>query len=109
MKRTLLDITHKISRKFNRAVLIAYNLNDSNYFIFEAKGYRLASMLREIQYRESQDRLNIRINTQSISPRDYEIEDGDTGLLIKFKKSNFSYVLDNHDIITIIGDIEKYA
>jgi hypothetical protein len=109
MKRNLLDITQKISRKFNRAILKPYNLNDSNYFIFEANGYRLTTILREIEYRKNQDRLNIRINTQNISPRDYEIEEGGTGLLIKFKKSNFSYSLDKNDVITIIGDIEKYA
>jgi hypothetical protein len=73
MKRSLLDITQKISRKFNRAILSAYDLNDSNFFIFEATGYRFATILREIEYRETQDRLNIRINTQNISPRDYEI------------------------------------
>ena len=109
MKRSLLDITQKISRKFNRAVLSAYDLNDSNFFIFEATGYRFANILREIEYRETQDRLNIRINTQNISPRDYEISNGPNGLLIKFKKSNFSYSLDANDIITIIGDIEQYA
>jgi len=109
MKRNLLDITQKISRKFNRAILKPYNLNDSNYFIFEANGYRLTTILREIEYRKNQYRLNIRINTQNISPRDYEIEEGGTGLLIKFKKSNFSYSLDKNDVITIIGDIEKYA
>ena len=109
MKRSLLDITQKISRKFNRAVLSAYDLNDSNFFIFEATGYRFATILREIEYRETQDRLNIRINTQNISPRDYIVDESGGNLLIKFKKSNFSYSLDANDIITIIGDIEQYA
>ena len=48
MKRSLLDITQKISRKFNRAILSAYDLNDSNFFIFEATGYRFETILREI-------------------------------------------------------------
>ena len=109
MKRSLLDITQKISRKFNRAILSAYDLNDSNFFIFEATGYRFANILREIEYRETQDRLNIRINTQNISPRDYIVDESGGNLLIKFKKSNFSYSLDANDIITIIGDIEQYA
>ena len=109
MKRSLLDITQKISRKFNRAILSAYDLNDSNFFIFEATGYRFATILREIEYRETQDRLNIRINTQNISPRDYIVDESGGNLLIKFKKSNFSYSLDANDIITIIGDIEQYA
>ena len=109
MKRSLLDITQKISRKFTRAILSAYDLNDSNFFIFEATGYRFATILREIEYRETQDRLNIRINTQNISPRDYIVDESGGNLLIKFKKSNFSYSLDANDIITIIGDIEQYA
>ena len=109
MKRSLLDITQKISRKFNRAVLSAYDLNDSNFFIFKAEGYRLTNILREIEYRETQDRLNIRINTQNISPRDYIVDESGGNLLIKFKKSEFSYSLDANDIITIIGDIEQYA
>ena len=82
---------------------------DSNFFIFEATGYRFATILREIEYRETQDRLNIRINTQNISPRDYIVDESGGNLLIKFKKSNFSYSLDANDIITIIGDIEQYA
>ena len=49
------------------------------------------------------------INTQGITPRDYIIEEGGNGLLIKFIKSNFEYALDNDDYIEIHGDIEKYA
>jgi hypothetical protein len=49
------------------------------------------------------------INTQGISPRDYIVEDGTEGLLIKFVKSNFEYELDTNDYIEIHGDIEKYA
>ena len=56
MKRNLLDITQKLSRKFNRTILSPYNLNDSNYFIFKAEGYKLANILREIEYRTTQDR-----------------------------------------------------
>ena len=106
MKRNLLDITQKLSRKFNRTILSPYNLNDSNYFIFKAEGYKLANILREIEYRETQDRLDVRINTQTISPRDYIVDESGGSLLIKFKKSNFSYSLDENDIITVIGDIE---
>ena len=109
MKRNLLDITQKISRKFNRTLLSVYNLNDPDYFIFKADGYRFTDILREIEYRTTQDRLYIRINTQTISPRDYIVDESSGSLLIKFKKSNFSYSLDEKDIITIIGDIEHHA
>ena len=109
MKRSILDITQTISRKPGNAILTPYNLTDSTYWIFEAKGWRFKSILREIEFRTTQDRLNIHINTQNISPRDYIVEGGPTGLLVKFIKSNFEYQLDTEDFIEIKGDIEKYA
>ena len=109
MKRSILDITQTISRKPGNAILTPYNLADSTYWIFEAKGWRFKSILREIEFRTTQDRLNIYINTQNISARDYIVEDGPTGMLIKFIKSNFEYQLDAVDFIEIKGDIENYA
>ena len=109
MKRSLLDITQKISRRVNKVVLTPKNLNDSTYFIFEATGWRFVSLLREIEFRSEQDRLKIYINTQSISARDYIVEESGTGLLIKFIKNNFEYDLDSVDYIQIEGDIEQYA
>ena len=109
MKRSLADITQKLFRKPVMVVLIPKDLNHSDYFIFEATGHRFVNILREIELRESQDRLLVSINTQGISPRDYIIEEGGSGLLIKFKKSNFEFELDDNDYIEIHGDIEKYA
>ena len=109
MKRSLLDITQKISRNPSKVVLTAKDLSNSTYFIFEATGWRFVSILREIEYRTTQDRLEVFINTQGISPRDYVVEEGGTGLLIKFIKEKFQFNLDNMDYIEIIGDIEKYA
>jgi hypothetical protein len=109
MKRSLLDITQKISRNPGKAVLISKDLTNSTYWIFEATGWRFVDILREIQYRTTQDRLQVYINTQSISARDYIVEEGGSGLLIKFIKSNFEFELDNGDYIEIVGDIEQYA
>jgi hypothetical protein len=109
MKRSLLDITQKISRKPGKTNLIPKDLNDSTYWIYEATGWRFVSILREIEYRTTQDRLKIYINTQSISARDYIIEEAGNGLLIKFIKTNFEFNLDNEDYIQIEGDIEQYA
>jgi hypothetical protein len=115
MKRNILDITQTISRKPGNAILTPYNLTDSTYWIFEARGWRFKSILREIEFRTTQYRLNIHINTQNISPIDYIVEDGPTGLLIKFIKNNFEIYtinqnnLDSNDFIEIKGDIEKYA
>ena len=109
MKRSLLDITQKISRNPGKAVLTSKDLTNSTYWIFEATGWRFVDILREIQYRTTQDRLQVYINTQSISARDYIVEEGGSGLLIKFIKSNFEFELDNSDYIEIVGDIEQYA
>lgn len=109
MKRSLLDITQKISRKVNKVVLIPKDLTDSTYWIFEARNWKFVSVLREIEYRTTQDRLNVYINTQNISPIDYIVEDGENGLLIKFIKNNFEFELDSTDFIEIKGDIEEYA
>jgi hypothetical protein len=109
MKRTLLDITQKISRKVVGVVLTPMDLQDSNYWIFEAKNYRFNDILREVEYRKTQDRISIHINTQNISNRDFLVEEGKTGIIVKFIKSNFQYELDNGDEIYLKGDIEKYA
>jgi hypothetical protein len=109
MKRSLLDITQKISRNTGKTNLSPKDLTNSTYSIWEATGWRFVDILREIQYRTTQDRLKIYINTQSISPRDYIVEDGGNGLLIKFIKNNFQFILDSGDYIQIEGDIEQYA
>jgi hypothetical protein len=109
MKRSLLDITQKISRKPVKAVLIPKDLNNSIYFIFQATNHRFIELLREIEYRESQDRIKVYVNTQSINNRDFLVEESSNGLLVKFIKSNFEFDLDNDDYIEIVGDIEKYA
>lgn len=109
MKRNLLDITKQISRNPHKAILTVKDLTDSTYYIFEAKGWRFISLLREIEIRNTQDRLVVYINTQSISARDYIIEQNGDGLLLKFIKDNFEYTLDNDDYIEVEGDIEQYA
>jgi hypothetical protein len=109
MKRTLLDITQKISRKVVMTILTPFDLTDDIYSIWEAKGFRFVSILREVESRTNQDRLSIKINTQFINGNDYIVESGKNGLLIKFIKSQFDYELDNVDYIEIKGDIEYYA
>jgi hypothetical protein len=91
------------------AVLTPKDLNHSDYWIYQAIGYKLVDVLREIEFRTTQDRLLVMINTQGISPRDYIVEAGSGGLLIKFIKSRFEFDLDDDDYIEIHGDIEKYA
>ena len=108
MKRTLLDITQKISRNPQRVVLSLHDLTDSEYSIWKAVGWRFVNILREIEYREEQDRIRLYINTQFISANDYIIEENVDGLHFKFIKNNFQYQLDDFDVIEIVGDIEKF-
>ncbi len=109
MKRTILDITQKISRKPGKVVLTPKNLTDSTYWIYEANGWRFVDLLREIEYRSTQDRVSVYINTMSITNRDFVVEQTDSGILFKFIKFNFEYELDNDDYIEVKGDIEQYA
>lgn len=109
MKRTILDITQKISRKPNNVQLIPKDLNNPIYWIYEARGWKFVELLREIEYRTTQDRLRVVVNTQFISAEDYIIEQISEGLIIKFIKNNFEFTLDDDDYIEINGDIEQYA
>lgn len=109
MKRTLLDITQQISRKVVMTILTPFDLTDDTYFIWEAKGFRFVGILREIESRTNQDRISVKVNGQMIGARDYVVEQGTGGLLVKFRKSDFEYELDDIDYIEIKGDIEYYA
>ena len=109
MKRSLLDITQQISRNPGNVILTPKDLNGVEYWIYEAKGWKFVDLLREIEYRSTQDRVRIYINTQNISAKDYIVESGPDGLLFKFIKSRFEYQLDEKDFIEVKGDIQKYA
>lgn len=109
MKRTLLDITQKISRKLGDAELTPKDLNHPIYSIWEAKGWRFVDILREIENRTNQNRIRVIINTQYIGADDYIVEQDSAGLTFKFIKNQFQYTLDNDDYIEVTGDIEQYA
>jgi hypothetical protein len=115
MKRTLLSITEKMTRNMGHTNLTPKDLNHPDYWIFEAIGWRLQDVLREVEYRVSQDRIKIYLNTQHITSKDCIVEQSDSGLVVKFKKLNFEMYtingqgLDGGDYIEIKGDIEQYA
>jgi hypothetical protein len=109
MKRTLSNITNTLSRNPQKITLEAYNLNDSNYYIFLARNYRYAEFLPEFNFSNTKGRLHVNINSQYISTRDFETEMSNDGLLFKFIKNNFGYSLDETDYIEVIGSLESYA
>ena len=96
-------------RNPGNAILVAKDLEHPTYWIFEATGWKFVEILREVEYRKTQDRVFVYINTQNISARDYIIESVSTGLQFKFIKSNFEFELDENDFIEVKGDIERYA
>ena len=51
MKRNILDITQKISRKPIKVILIPKDLTNPTYWIYEATNHRFVGLLREIEYR----------------------------------------------------------
>lgn len=109
MKRNILDITQKISRKPGYIRMTPYDLTNATYWIYQAKGWRFVDLLREIEYRSTQDRVSIYVNTVSVSNRDFIIQETGDGLVVKFIKANFEYQLDDDDFIEVKGDIEQYA
>lgn len=109
MKRTFISIIDIISAIPVTVYLKPYNLQDQTYSIWIAENCRYAPLNREIEYRVDQKRLKARINTHEINPVDFDTEQVAAGLLIKFKKDNFEYVLDELDEIILSGDLENYA
>lgn len=109
MKRNLLDITQKLSRKVVTAKLDPENLSDQTYWIWVAKKCRFPVILPEIQIPQNYDNLFVTVNTQYISPRDYIVEEAVGNIYIKFIKNKFQYVLDEEDYIEIKGNFEIYA
>ena len=109
MKRTLLDITQKVSRKIYLTRIDPYDLTNNTYWIYIASGWKFVDLLPEMEIPDGNYKLFITINTQYVSPKDYDIEQKQEGIAIKFKKANFPYTLTESDFIEIKGDIEKYA
>ena len=87
--------------------LVPHNLSHPTYFIWKlenAKMKDLESFLRP--FRKEHARFDIFINGQYILERDYIKEQVNNDLHIKFKKSNFQYILEGDDDIKIEGDID---
>ena len=70
MKRSLLDITQKISRNPGKTNLTPKDLTNSTYWIFEATGWRFVDILREIQYRINNHNKAV-FHLHSISVREF--------------------------------------
>jgi hypothetical protein len=55
---------------------------------------------------KDENRILVYINTIVINPVDYDIEELGNGINVKFKKSNFPYVLNDRDKVYLSADVE---
>ena len=87
--------------------LVAHDLNHGLYYIWKLENAKMKDLnvnLRE--FRKEHARFDIFINGQYILEDDYVQEHSGKNLLVKFKKSNFDFILEEDDVIKIEGDIQ---
>jgi hypothetical protein len=104
MKNGFLDMVN-VYNTDNQALCTFKNI-DNDYYVFVAKNWFFKLYLREIKREKNENRILVYINTIVINPMDYIIEEIYDGVNIKFKKSNFAYVLNETDKVYISADIE---
>jgi hypothetical protein len=104
MKNSFLDMVNVYNT--NNQALCTFKSVDDIYYTFVAKNWFFKLYLREIQRIKNENRIYVYINSIVINPVDYDIEEIGDGLNIKFRKSNFPYVLNNVDKVHVLADIE---
>jgi hypothetical protein len=86
--------------------LVAHDLAHGLYYIWKLENAKMKDLnvnLRE--FRKEHARFDIFINGQYILEKDYIFEQKGKDLLVKFKKSNFPYVISSTDNIKLEGDV----
>jgi hypothetical protein len=107
MIHDLKNILEQINQT-NESLLIPVNLQHPLYWIWKAENYKMKDLYNFLKsQRPEHARYDIFINGQYISEVDYVLSHNGNGIVVKFKKNNFQYQLDETDYITIEGDIEK--
>ena len=104
MKNSFLDILN-IYNTDNQALCDFKEVNDT-YYVFVATNWFFKQYLRDFVRIKDENRILVYINTIVINPVDYDIEELGNGINIKFKKSNFPYVLNTRDKIYLSADVE---
>jgi hypothetical protein len=91
----------------NEFQLSPINLTHSLYWIWSVNGVRLKPIYSKlVSLRVPENRWDVFVNGQYITPIDYIYVHKGSEFIIKFKKSNFAYQLDENDVIKIKGDLE---
>jgi hypothetical protein len=104
MKNSFLDIIN-IYNTDNQALCDFKEVNDT-YYVFVASNWFFKQYLRDIVRLKDENRILVYINTIVINPVDYDIEELGNGINVKFKKSNFPYVLNDRDKVYLSADVE---
>ena len=104
MKNSFLDIIN-IYNTDNQALCDFKEVNDT-YYVFVATNWFFKQYLRDIVRLKDENRILVYINTIVINPVDYDIEELGNGINVKFKKSNFPYVLNDRDKVYLSADVE---
>jgi hypothetical protein len=87
--------------------LVAHDLTHEYYWIWKLENGKMKDLdLNLRQFRPEHARFDIFINGQYILEDDYIQEHSGKNLLVKFKKSNFDFILEEDDVIKIEGDIQ---
>jgi hypothetical protein len=104
MKNSFLDIINTYNTD-NQALCTFEEVNDT-YYVFVARNWFFKQYLRDIVRLKNENRILVYINTIVINPVDYDIEEIHNGINVKFKKSNFPYVLNIRDKVYLSADVE---
>lgn len=81
-----------------------FDLDDVMYYVFLIDGYVVADNTLKGTLTIINPKYRVDINGQSITEDDYIIQNyNGSGVLVKFIKANFPFILDNTDDIRVTG------
>ena len=87
--------------------MVAHDLSHDSYYIWKIENVKMKDLnLNLREFRKEHSRFDIFINGQYILEKDYITEHKGNTFYVKFKKSNFPYVLRSSDDIIAEGDLE---
>lgn len=88
--------------------LVSHDLEHPNFYIWKIENVKMKDLnLNLREFRKEHARFDIFINGQYILERDYITEHSGNVFYVKFKKSNFPFVLRATDDIKAEGDLER--
>jgi hypothetical protein len=87
--------------------LAPYDLSHQLYWMFILRNAVIKDLAPNLRKNVKEHaRFDVFVNGQFIGPRDYIIEQFGGDILVKFKRSNFDYILEDSDTIKLEGDFQ---